>query len=134
MNTIESQTVQVNAANVLIFNRITDFRNFEHLLPPDRIKNWQSDGKTCSFEIDGIGSMGLKIKETIPYSKVSVETTQGSPLALQLNIHLMPGSETFTRVKITIESDANPLVFMMIKAPLQTLADSLARQLEAQTF
>ena len=71
MSKIESKIGNIVNSDRKIYTFLSDFNNFEQLIPADKIKDWKSDGESCSFTIDGIGSAGLRIIEKEEYRVIS---------------------------------------------------------------
>jgi len=88
MTTIESKKVVVAspAANVHDFLINTD--NIQQLLPEGKITEWKSDGKQCSFKIQGAYTTGLRLIGSTPNTSVVYESTEGSPFSFNLNVHI----------------------------------------------
>ena len=64
MTRLESDKVTVNKAAQEVYNFLSDFNNFGHLMP-EQIADWKSTADECSFTIKGMASQGMKIIEKI---------------------------------------------------------------------
>ena len=64
MTRLESDKVTVNKAAQEVYNFLSDFNNFGHLMP-EQIADWKSTADECSFTIKGMASLGMKIIEKI---------------------------------------------------------------------
>ena len=129
MAKIESQITRSVEKEEALFSFLSNFNNFEHLLPPDKIKEWKSDGESCSFTIDGIGSAGLRIIEKEPFKLIKISSEPGTPINFFLWIQLKNVGENDTRIKISIEPDINFMLMSIVKGPLQEFVDMLATQI-----
>ena len=76
MSEIKSQTVEINKSEEEIFNFISDFTNFSTLFPP-QVKDLKITRDNCSFSIDGMPNVSLKITERTPYSCVIMSAEDG---------------------------------------------------------
>jgi hypothetical protein len=47
---LKTESSHVNASAERVFEFLSDARNIEHLLPKDKISDFQSDEKGCSFK------------------------------------------------------------------------------------
>ncbi|MDD4847230.1 MAG: hypothetical protein PHR53_00470 [Bacteroidales bacterium] len=124
MKKIDGQTVVLEKNAEKIFNTLSDFRNFEHFIP-EKVENWLIEGNTCSFTISGIGTISVKVtalqeSHTITYSSLQ------SPVNFELRFLLTPIKETQTEVDISVYSDANPMVLMMLKHPIRNFMQMIA--------
>jgi len=134
MSKIESRVGKIANSDEKIFTFLSDFNNFEKLIPEDKVKNWQSDKESCSFTVDGVGSAGLKIVEKEPFQTIKIASAEGTPLNFMLWIQLKKLEENDTRVKITIEPKVNAMMMPMIKGPLKNFVDMLVEQMEKLSF
>lgn len=126
MGKIESKITKSEHSEEKLYAFVTNFNNFQNLIPEDKIKNWQSDGDSCSFTIDGIGSAGLKIIEREPCKLVKITSEGSSPVNFLMWIQLKQVSENDTRIKITIDPQVNMMMMTMVKKPLKEFVDMLA--------
>jgi carbon monoxide dehydrogenase subunit G len=128
MTTIESKKVMVAspAANVHDFLINTD--NIHQLLPEGKITEWKSDGKQCSFKIQGAYTIGLRLINSTPNTSVVYESTEGSPFSFNLNVHLTETAGS-TESYLVCEANINPFLEMMVKGPLKNLFDYMADKL-----
>ena len=75
---LESKTGKITKRDKDIYNFISDFNNFQSLVPADKVKNWQSDTDSCSFTIDMIGETGFRIIEKEPFKLVKLANLEQS--------------------------------------------------------
>ena len=59
MAKIESKTGKVEEQDEIIFDFLADFNNYRKLIPPDKVREWESGTDWCSFTVDGIGHAGI---------------------------------------------------------------------------
>lgn len=113
-----------------IFSFISDFNNFEDLIPKDKVKDWQSTQESCRFKVDGIGEAGLKIVDREPFKAVKYSTDGKVPFNFYLWVQLKQVNENETRIKLTIKADLNAMMKMMVskhvKKFLNMLGDAIA--------
>lgn len=131
MSKIESRIGKLAANDEAVYSLISDFRNFAHLLPADKVKNWQTDGTECSFNIDGVGKMGLKYTERTPFNLLKLSSSGDSPVPFNLWIQLKKIEDMDTRIKITLEPEVNQMVMLMIRNPLEKFLNSMVDQMES---
>jgi len=102
-----------------------DFNNFKHLLPDDKIENFQCTSDQCSFGIKGLMPLTIKIKERLPKSRITFETSGLAKFVFTLHIHLLEGQKT----NIQMEGDMNPFIKVMAEKPLSDLINTMASKL-----
>lgn len=129
MSKIESKIGQINQSDEKIYGFLADFNNFKHLIPADKVKNWESTENSCKFTVDGIGDAGLKIIEKTPFSLIKVTSEGKTPLAFFLWIQIKKIEESKSAIRIVIEPQVNPIMLAMVKGPLQNFLDMLVDQL-----
>lgn len=126
-----SETVSIQADADTVFNFMSDFRNFEALMP-DQISNWKADATTCSFTIEGVSSLSMRIASTSPNTNVHIVSVDKKPVDFTLDCFIHPGESG--QSSATIEFDAALNVFMKSVAsrPLQSFVNKLAEKLQQQ--
>jgi carbon monoxide dehydrogenase subunit G len=130
MTKIESRIGVIKESEENIFKFLSDFNNFKSLVPEDRVKNWETNGDTCRFDIDGIGSAGLKIIEKEPNKLIKMTGDGDKPVPFTVWIQIKEVADKDSRIKITAEVRINPLMASMLKGPLQKFVDTLVSQAE----
>ena len=127
----QSKETKIGAPAQKIFDYVGDFNNFGGLLP-DQVEDWHSTEKECFFKIKGLTEMGLLMKEKVPYSKVLISNHPdvNLPLSFSLTINMQSISENETTVQVTMNTDVNPMMGMMLKKPLETFVNTLAEKLK----
>ena len=130
MTKYESEIKVVPHPGEKIFNFLSDFDNFGELLPKDKIKNWQSFGDHCTFEIEMVGEVGLRIVEKTPFDTIKYVAEGNTPVNFFLWVQIKEVAESDSRIKLTIKADMNPMIKMVaretIKKFLEVLADGIA--------
>lgn len=130
MSTIQSKTVAIARPAEALFRFLQDMNNFQQLLPQDRISEWKSDGKSCSFKVQGAATIGLELDGGTPNSLVRMKSTDRSPFAFTLDVHLAEKGEG-TEAYQLFQADLNPLLKMMVEKPLKNLFDHIADKMVA---
>jgi carbon monoxide dehydrogenase subunit G len=129
MAKIESKVTKSEENSEKLYNFVTDFNNFEELIPADKVKNWEAEEESCSFTIDGIGSAGLRIIEKEPTKLVKISSEGSSPISFLMWIQLKEVDENDTRIKITIDPQVNMMMMTMVKKPLKQFVNMLAERM-----
>jgi len=126
MTTFESTVKTAPHAAATIFAFVSDFTQFEHLIPKDKVKNWESTQESCRFTVDPIGELGLKIIEKEPFTTVKFTAEGKTPFNFFLWIQLKEENEQLTHIKVTIKADMNPMIKMVASGPVKKFIDTLA--------
>lgn len=131
---IESKIGKINGSSEKVYTFLSNFNNYSHLIPPDKVKNWQATEDQCHFAVEGIGESGLRIIEKEPFSLIKITGEEGSKFDFFFWIQLKEAATNNTKIKLTIKADLNPMLKMIAAKPIQTFVDSLIDQLEKIPF
>ncbi len=127
---VESKTGKVPESEKKIYEFLSDFKNFEQLLPRDRVSNWHSEGESCSFSVNGLGEAGLKIIEKEPWKLIKISGTGQAALNFFLWIQIKEVRPGDSRIRLTIKAEMNQVMGMMARKPLQQFVNLLVDHLE----
>ncbi|MFP4665089.1 MAG: polyketide cyclase [Bacteroidales bacterium] len=111
-----------------IYNFLSDFRNFDRLIPPDAAQDWSSNEDNCRFTIKG-QQVGLEIMDRVPYKTIKIRSSEDSVLPFLFWIQLKEVAAYDTRVRLTIHAEVNMMMKMMLKKQLQKGLDQLVDQM-----
>ena len=125
---IESEKVDINNSAEKIFNYLSDFKNFEKLMP-SQVSNWEATSDECSFMINGMATIGMKIIEKIPNSKIIITSNGKVPFDFKLFVFMTETGTSSSVGQITFESDLNPMMKMMVEKPLGNFFNMLAKKM-----
>ncbi len=126
MTRFESQVKSVPHPASKVYGMLSDFDNFKEILPGDKIKNWESNGDTCRFEVEGVGPVGLKIIEKEQNKTVKYTADGKVPFNFFLWIQLKEVDEGESKLKVTLDAHLNPMIKMVAKGPLKKFTGILA--------
>ena len=132
MTKIESDTRLINKTDKQIFNFLSDFNNFEQLMP-DRVTDWKSDTKTCSFTISGLASLGMEIIETTPNSVIKIKDFGKVPFKFDFLVNIETQGEK-SNVDLVFDADLNTMLKMVAVKPLKNFLNMLLDELEKTKF
>jgi hypothetical protein len=130
MVNIESETRTISKSDINLFNFLSDFRNFDKLMP-DKVVNWQSTENTCYFTINGLTSLGMEIVEKTPYSRIKIRENNKAPFQFDFIIDLEKIDELSTKIRMSINAEMNPMLSMMVTKPLKNFLDILINKLDS---
>lgn len=131
---LDSKSGIVKGSPEVVYNYISDFRNFAGMLPSERLRNIEVAGDTLSFSIDGLGKVGLMIAEKKPFKQLVIRAMETSSADFTFWIHVADGSENTSLVNITLQANLNMFLEMMAKGPLQQLVDLIVDKLGEVKF
>ncbi len=117
---IESEIVEVDNSAENIFNYLSDFRNFEKLMP-SQVTNWTATNDECSFTLNGMATIGMKIVEKTPFQKIVINSNGKVPFDFELFVYI---------TEKVFESNLNPMMKMMVVKPLGNFFNMLAHRMK----
>jgi hypothetical protein len=126
---IESKKVEIKRNVEFVYEYLADFTHFS-MVANDKIENFKATQDRCSFTIKGMTDMGLKIISRLPNESITISNDTDVPSSMPLNFLII---FEFKRVEpyvseviVKMELDANPMITMMVKKPLEKFVNSLA--------
>jgi hypothetical protein len=127
---VESKIGQLRSNNQRIYTFLSDCNNFRHFAAGDKVKDWQSDAEQCSFSVDSVGAVSIRIVERKPNDlvKFAIENAQAENILLWGQ--LKEANTENTRVKLTAKLDVNPLLRLVVPKPLKQGLDKIVETLE----
>jgi hypothetical protein len=126
---IESKKVEIKRNVEFVYEYLADFTHFS-MVANDTIENFKATQDRCSFTIKGMTDMGLKIISRLPNESITISNDTDVPSSMPLNFLIIFEFERVepyvTKVIVKMELDANPMIAMMVKKPLEKFVNSLA--------
>ena len=126
---IESKKVEIKRNVEFVYEYLADFTHFS-MVANDKIENFKATQDRCSFTIKGMTDMGLKIISRLPNESITISNDTDVPSSMPLNFLIIFEFERVepyvTKVIVKMELDANPMITMMVKKPLEKFVNSLA--------
>lgn len=129
MNKFESRQGIVSYKEEVIYNFLTDIRNFERFIPADKVKHWQATVDSCSFEVPHAGKTGFSIRNKEPFSEVNY-AGKGMNTEFSLKVVIHKEAEDKAGIKVIMLADLNPVLRMMIAKPLEQFLARLMDEME----
>ena len=126
---IESKKVEIKRNVEFVYEYLADFTHFS-MVANDKIENFKATQDRCSFTIKGMTDMGLKIISRLPNESITISNDTDVPSSMPLNFLIIFEFEKLepyvSGVLVKMELDANPMIAMMVKKPLEKFVNSLA--------
>ena len=127
MTRIESQEVAVNKSQEEIYNFISNFNNFNQLMPSS-VEDLETTENTCSFNLKGMPTIRLKIGDKTPFTHVSM-IADGGQIEFSLNCSLESDGDN-CKAQLFFEAELNMMMKMMLEKPLTNFLNLLADKLK----
>lgn len=128
---IPSSELKATSTNKLLFEFLTDFKNFKSILPEDKAENFSCDEHSCSFDIKGITPMKVVLAGKHPYSKILFNSEGLGKFNFNLEVNFSGSENEVGQCKIELSGDLNPFIKTMAEKPLTALVNSMNQKLAA---
>lgn len=125
---IESEHVKVKGPLNEVVDFLSDMNNFIQLLPKDKISDWKSTQKDCSFKVQGGIKIPLIYDSIDANSKIHILSGEGAPFPFTLDIH-MKEAEGMVEGYIEFNGEMNMFIKMVAEKPLSNLFNYISQQL-----
>ena len=136
MTTYESEIKTISSSEEMVFGILSDLKNLEKIAQnpslKDKVKNLEFDTDSCSFSVEGFGTVGFRIIKREPFKTIKLES-EHSPMHVNVWIQLKQVAENDTKLKLTMKAEIPTMIKMMVdkklKEGINTIADALAKAL-----
>ena len=122
---LESTRVSIEKSSQIVFNFLTDVKNFKPLMPEDTSKFELIDDETFLFALSGMPEIVLKKKSFENPNKIML-VAAGGKLDFSLTAIIESISENKSEVQLKFEGNFNAMMGMMIKRPISKFIETLA--------
>jgi carbon monoxide dehydrogenase subunit G len=122
---LESPKVSIDKSAQIVFDFLTDVKNFKPLMPKNTSKFEFIDDETFLFALSGMPEIVLK-KKSLESPKTIVLGAAGGKLDFSLTAVIESISENESNVQLKFEGDFNAMMAMMIKGPISKFIETLA--------
>ena len=112
-----------------VYTFMSDFNNFEKLMPP-QVSNWQSDTDTCSFNVEGLSSLSMKINNKVENRSINIISHGSNPVSYNLDVYFASIDDKSCEVTIEFDAELNAFMRMLADRPLQNFVNMLAEKLK----
>ena len=124
----ETVSVQTNAQDIIAF--LSDANNLFHILPQDKISDWQADEAKCSFKVQGGITISLIQDGHNGSNELYLKSGEKSPFPFKLIVHLNQIQDGITEGYIEFNGEVNLFLKMMVEKPLSALFNYMSVQLK----
>jgi carbon monoxide dehydrogenase subunit G len=129
MTRIESKVVDINNSSKNIFDFLSDFKNYEKLMP-EQVTNWTATNDECNFTISGMATIGMKIVEKNPHNHVGITSHGKVPFKFTLDANIEETGAKSCKGQLVMNADLNMMMKMMAEKPLRNFLDMLAEKMK----
>lgn len=107
------------------YDFLSEVSNYEKLMPENIAKFEVLDANSFVFALSGMPEIKLRLAEGEPHNRVILESpSEKLNFTLQADINSV--DEKSSEVQLLFNGEFNPMIGMMIKAPISKFLESLA--------
>lgn len=127
--TIKSNTHPTKSTLKSLFNYLIDFKNFNKILPEDKVENFEFNEEGCSFSIKGITALRIKIIDKTPFQKIVYRSEGLAKFDFVLTAYFTGEPDAVGNCNIDLSGDMNPFIKTMAEKPLTQLVNTMSLKL-----
>ena len=121
----KSQEVIANLNSKDLFTKFTNLNNLKDYLPSD-VEEFESSTDNCSFKIESLPKMSLKIKEKQAFKKITFESIK-SQIPFNMFCYISEYDKNSSKVSIEICMELNFMMKMLVQKPINIFLDRFTR-------
>lgn len=128
METYESSVHKLHSTQSDAYAKLADMRNLEPLknnLPQDKVKNFVCDQDSCTFAIEPIGNVTMRIIDREPAKTIKFGA-DNLPIAFNAWIQLKENTAGETLMKVTLKADLPFMIKTMLGSKLKNGVEQIA--------
>lgn len=131
--TLTSTTNKTQATLKKLFEFLIDFKNFNSILPNDKVENFVYTDTQCSFSIKGITPMTVKLVEKTPCQFIHFSSEGLAKFNFSLKVYFIGDEDRCGECKIDMIGNLNPIIRSMAEKSLQNLINTMSLKLAELT-
>ena len=124
-----SKTYSTQSSLKKLFEFLIDFKNFNSILPQDKVENFKFTENQCSFSIKGITPMTVKLVEKIPNEFIFFSSEGLAKFNFSLKVYFIENSNKIGQCRVEMLGDLNPIILKMAEISLQNLINTMSQKL-----
>lgn len=126
---IESQHVLLHRSNAEIYTYLYNLENIIHLLPQDKISDWQATPDYCSFKVQQAATIDLELVKGSDSTLIQMKSGKKSPFPFTLDLHIQAEGAASCNGYLVFDGKVNPFLKLMVEKPLTNLFNYMADRL-----
>ncbi len=126
----ESRTGRLDHKPESIYKFVTDLRNLKQFIPDKIVDGLSVERESCSFKVTYFGHVSARITERKPFSRVVITGSAMKPDDFSLMLDIMEGHDGETEVRITVDTELNPFLKMMVEKPVRQFLETVIDEME----
>lgn len=129
MTKFESSNKKICAGRKPVFDFLSDIKNFNGLVSEDKVKDFHAETDSCTFTVDGLGEIGVRVASREPDDTIKFESEGSAPFKFNLWIQLKETEDESTVIKLTLGAELNMMMKALAEKPLKEGIEIIATRL-----
>ncbi|HEV7231516.1 MAG TPA: hypothetical protein VGO45_09330 [Bacteroidia bacterium] len=125
---IESDQSEIKTSSAKAFQFLSDMNNWQTLMP-EQVTKWVSTTDTCSFVLNGMATIGLKVSERVAPVVIRLTSEGKVPFTFDLKVQLNETGPESCTVQLFFNGDMNAMMRMMAEKPLTGFFNYLSHKM-----
>jgi len=125
---IESTPAVAKASIQEVFSFLRDVSNLYHLLPLDKIKDWEASSEHCSFKVQGGIIIPMEFLSENQPNQLVLKSGVKSPFPFTLTVNLNQ-VEDQTEGQLIFDAKVSKMIQLVAEKPLRNLFNTMATKL-----
>lgn len=122
-------TVSVSADKLRDF--LTDIRNFSRLVPEGGVAGWNAEADSCSFTIEPVGSVRVRLAESKSEDNVLYHGEVAGSIPFRLLTEIEDTGDNHSLVRLQLKAELNPFYKMMAGNAINRFMEKVIEEMEA---
>jgi carbon monoxide dehydrogenase subunit G len=125
---IESTPAVAKVSIQEVFSFLRDVSNLYHLLPLDKIKDWEASTEHCSFKVQGGIVIPMEFLSENHPNQLVLKSGAKSPFPFTLTVNLNQ-VENQTEGQLIFDAKVSKMIQLVAEKPLRNLFNTMATKL-----
>jgi hypothetical protein len=125
---IESTPAVAKVSIQEVFSFLRDVSNLYHLLPLDKIKDWEASSEHCSFKVQGGIIIPMEFLSENQPNQLVLKSGVKSPFPFTLTVNLNQ-VEDQTEGQLIFDAKVSKMIQLVAEKPLRNLFNTMASKL-----
>ena len=125
---IESTPAIAKESTQEVFSFLRDVSNLYHLLPLDKIKDWEASTEHCSFKVQGGIIIPMEFLSENKPNQLVLKSGAKSPFPFTLTVNLNQ-VDNQTEGQLIFDAKVSKMIQLVAEKPLRNLFNTMATKL-----
>jgi len=128
---VTAPKTRIKLAASKLYEWVSNFENFSHYLS-DQVTDISTTADSCSFTIENITRVTLKIAEKIPFSKINFVADNDKNIPLFITLYFISVLENETEMEIDLDIEIPLFLKPILQKSLFRFVETLSEKIKIQ--